>query len=161
MIEAMAKLTALKLKQMSKPGRFGDGGGLWLQVRDAEHRSWLFRYTIHGRARQMGLGPLPDVSLAEAREKARECRGALRDGIDPVERRRDQRAARAAEAGARTFRQVAELYIAAHEKGWRNPKHRAQWRSTLGTYAVPVFGDRPVASVDTADVTRALQCAGR
>jgi hypothetical protein len=70
----MTKLTALGVKRLIRPGRYGDGGGLWLQVRDAEHRSWLFRYKLHGRARQMGLGPLADVPLAEARDIATACR---------------------------------------------------------------------------------------
>ena len=64
---AGGKLTALRLKALTARGRYGDGAGLWLQVRDAEHRSWLFRYIGGGKQRQMGLGPFPDVSLAEAR----------------------------------------------------------------------------------------------
>ena len=70
------KLTALKVKSLTRPGRFGDGGGLWLQVRDSDRRAWLFRYTAATGQRQMGLGPFPDVSLAEAREAARLARAA-------------------------------------------------------------------------------------
>ncbi|MBV9777554.1 MAG: DUF4102 domain-containing protein, partial [Acetobacteraceae bacterium] len=88
----MGRLTALKIKGL-KPGRHGDGDGLWLQVRDAERRSWLFRYTLNGRAREMGLGPAGDVSLAEAREAARKCRAVLREGLDPLEQRRAARQA--------------------------------------------------------------------
>jgi hypothetical protein len=156
----MTKLTALGLKRMTKPGRYSDGGNLWLQVRDAEHRSWLFRYTLHGRARQMGLGPFPDVSLAEAREKAQEFRKLLRDRIDPIQRRHDELAARAAEAGAHTFRQVADMYLEAHERAWRNPKHRAQWRSTLagcGNSAVRIGHDL----IRCWGWRRVVQCAVR
>ena len=81
------KLSELRLKALTKPGRYGDGGGLWLQVRDAEHQSWLFRYSIAGRQRQMGLGPAADVTLADARELARQCRAAVRQGQDPIEDR--------------------------------------------------------------------------
>ncbi len=111
---ATDKLTAKGAKAKTTPGRYGDGGGLWLQVRDAEHRSWLFRYTWHGRARQMGLGPFPDVPHAEAREAAATCRRQLREGLDPIEHRRAARAG-AVRAHDLTFREVAERYLAANE----------------------------------------------
>ena len=138
---AANKLTALGVKRLVKPGRYGDGGGLWLQVRDAEHRSWLFRYALHGKARQMGLGPLADVTLADAREAAAACRRLLREGMDPIEHRRAARAG-AAEADGLTFREVAERYLAANEGAWRNEKHRYQWRATLET-AHAAFGGVP------------------
>lgn len=105
----------------------------------------------------MGLGPLPDVPLGEAREKALACRKLLLAGADPIEQRQSERAEQAAKAGAHTFRQVSDLYLGAHGKAWRNPKHRAQWRSTLETYAFPVLGDRAVATVDMAEVMRVLE----
>jgi hypothetical protein len=77
------KLTVVKVRALIKPGRYGDGEGLWLQVRDAEHRSWLFRFMLNGKARQMGLGAVEDVTLAEAREAAEEARKLLRQGSDP------------------------------------------------------------------------------
>jgi integrase len=154
---AVGKLTALKVKALTKPGRYGDGGGLWLQVRDAEHRSWLFRYTgSGGKQRQMGLGPFPDVSLADAREAANRCRAAVRQNQDPIEdRRKSKAAARAAMQGI-TFRQVADRYIAAHEAGWRNEKHRYQWRQTLDL-ACERIGQISVAAIATGDVMRVLE----
>ena len=153
----MVKLTALAVKRHVTPGRYGDGGGLWLQVRDAEHRSWLFRFTLHGKPREMGLGSLADTPLAEAREAATACRKLVRDGIDPIERRRLVRIEAAAKANANTFREVATRYITSHEAGWRNAKHAEQWTATLTTYAYPVFGDQSVATIDTAAVLRALE----
>ena len=153
----MAKLTALAVKRHVTPGRYGDGGGLWLQVRDAEHRSWLFRFTLHGKPREMGLGALADTPLAEAREAATTCRKLVRDGIDPIEQRRLVRIEAAAKANANTFREVATRYITSHEAGWRNAKHAEQWTATLTTYAYPVFGDQSVATIDTAAVMRALE----
>lgn len=147
----MPGLSALKVKSLTAPGRYSDGGGLYIQVRDPEHRSWLFRYTRHGKAHWMGLGPLRDVTLAEAREAARECRRRLLQGVDPISHRRIESAA------GMTFREVAVAYIAAHEPTWRNPVHRAQWRSTLESYVYPVFGDNPVASVEVGDITRVLE----
>jgi integrase len=113
---------------------------------------------LHGRAREMGLGPLHIVTLAEAREKSREARKLRHEGIDPIESRKAERAEeRLAAATAVTFKECAERYIEAHKAGWRNPKQAAQWPSTLATYAYPVFGDLPVQAVDVGLVTKALE----
>jgi integrase len=155
----MGKLTVLGMKRLS-PGRHGDGGGLWLQVRDADHRSWLFRFTLHGKAREMGLGPFPDVPLAEARDAATACRRLVRDGVDPIEKRREAAVAAAAakiQAQANTFRDVAGLYMKSHEAGWRNAKHIQQWTASLTNYAYAELGDRPVAAINTSAVMRVLE----
>src|SRR5690349_11363336 len=146
------KLTALKVQRLNTAGRYGDGSGLWLQVRDAEHKSWLFRYTFSGRAREMGLGPVRDVTLAEAREAARDARRLVRAGTDPIAQRREA----SSKARPATFREVAERYVAAHEATWRNEKHRYQWRATLDQ-ANFVFGDRAIASIETGDVMAVLE----
>jgi integrase len=153
---AGGKLSPFKIRNLTTPGRYGDGDGLWLQVRDARHRSWLFRYTTGGKQRQMGLGPFPDVSLAEAREAAREARAAVRKGIDPIDIRRVSKAAARAAADAMTFQQVADLYLAAHEAAWRNAKHRWQWKQTLNL-ACERIGKIPVAAIATGDVLRVLE----
>ncbi len=158
-VETMAsgKLTALKAKALTRLGRYGDGGGLWLQVRGADHRSWLFRYTAaSGRQRQMGLGPFPDVSLAEARDAAHRCRSAVRQHQDPIEDRRKIKAVARTAMQTMTFRQVADRYIAAHEAGWRNEKHRYQWRQTLDL-ACEQIGRTSVAAIGTGDVMRVLE----
>src|SRR5262245_34551712 len=100
-----ARLTAVKVRALVERGRCGDGGGLYLQVQAPQQRSWLFRYKLHGRARAMGLGAVADMSLAEAREAALECRRLIRQGIDPIDHRRSGRADSAALAG-RLFRDV-------------------------------------------------------
>jgi integrase len=139
------------------PGLYHDGGGLWVQVR-ARARSWVFRYTIAGQARMMGLGPLHTITLREARAKALEARKLLLEGTDPLGARVAQRQARRVSAAkAMTFRQCAAAYIDAHQAGWRNAKHTAQWGATLGAYVYPVFGELPVAGIDTALVTRAIE----
>lgn len=151
----MARLNTLRIRSL-QPGRHGDGGGLWLQVRNAEHRSWLFRFMLHGRAREMGLGPVADITLAEAREAARNCRRLLRDGVDPIENRRVARAAAREAAQVVCFREAVERYLRAHESTWRNEKHRYQWRATL-ELANAVFGDRAVPTIGTGDVMRVLE----
>lgn len=152
------KLSAARVNSLKQPGRYGDGDGLWLQIGPSGTKSWLFRYERDGRERQMGLGPLALVSLAEAREKTHACRKILLDGRDPIEERRATRAsARAEAAKGITFRDCAARYIAAHRAGWRNAKHAAQWGSTLEAYASPHFGDLHVGAIDTALVLKAIE----
>jgi integrase len=129
-----------------------------LQVSAAGTKSWVFRFKEAGKLREMGLGATHTIGLAEAREKARDCRRRRLDGIDPIEARKATRAqARLDAAKAMTFKQCAESYIASHKAGWRNPKHAAQWPSTLGAYVYPIFGALPVQAVDVGLVMRALE----
>src|SRR5262249_44650436 len=127
------KLTVKKIEALCKtPGRYRDGHGLVLQVINPNNASWQFHYERNGRARAMGLGPLHTVGLKDARERAYGARRLLLDGIDPLEAKRAEHDRRAAEAAKNvTFRQVAELYYAAHADSWTNAKHRAQFLSTL------------------------------
>jgi integrase len=148
----------------ARPIRLGDGGGLYLQIAPSGSKSWLFRFTLAGKAREMGLGPTGEpprgVTLAAARLAAAEARGLLRQGVDPIEHRGNslrQAEAERAKAAANTFRSVAETMIGAREAGWRNAKHRQQWRNTLATYAYPLIGEMPVAEVGTEDVLRVLR----
>jgi integrase len=135
-----------------------DGGGLYLKVSPAGVPSWVYRYAIAGREHGMGLGPLHAVSLAEARVKALECRKQRVDGLDPLEKRVEERAERRlARARAMTFQVCAEAYIDTHRSSWKSPKHAAQWPATLSTYVYPVFGPLPVDRIDTALVMKAVQ----
>ncbi len=152
------KLSALAVARAKEPGYYGDGAGLYLQVSRSGTKSWIFRFTIGGRQREMGLGALHTIPLALAREKARESRVNLLAGIDPLEARNaDKLAAALDRARAMTFEQCAAAYIAAHRGSWKSAKHAAQWESTLATYAAPVIGSMPVAAVDTALVVKVLQ----
>lgn len=152
------QLSALVVSRTREPGLYADGGGLYLQVTHADARSWIFRFMLNGRARSMGLGSLHTLTLAEARNKATECRKLCLDGIDPIEaRQRVRSAAQLDAAKAMTFDACAEAYIEAHKKGWRNEKHVDQWRNTLATYASPVFGALPVQAVDTGLVMRVIE----
>jgi len=152
-------LTVRQVKTETRPGLYGDGRGLYLRVGPTSSKSWILRFQLAGRRRDMGLGPVEFVSLAEARDKAHELRRALKlDSVDPIEAKRGaaRRVALAA-AKAMTFKQCAEAYIAAHKAGWRNAKHAAQWGSTLTTYAYPYFGDAAVQAVDVAFVMKAIE----
>ena len=158
MTRTIGKLTPAKVKNENKPGLYGDGGGLWLNVGPTGGKSWLFRYMLDGKAHAMGLGPLHTIGLADARERAAAARKLRRDGVDPLGKREAERQARRlAAASAITFKVCAGKYITAHRAGWRNAKHAAQWESTLTTYVYPVIGTLPVATIDTGHVTRILE----
>jgi integrase len=154
----IGKLTALKVEKVKRPGYYGDGGGLFLQLSKYGTKSWVFRFTTSGRLREMGLGSLDTYSLAEAREKARECRKLRDESKDPIEERKAARMqAKLDAAKAMTFQQCGERYIATQKAAWRNGKHAAQWPATLGTYVYPVFGALPVQAIDTALVIKAIE----
>lgn len=152
------RLTALKV-QKAKPGMHADGGNLWLQVTSKDARSWIFRFKspVEQRERMMGLGPVADIPLQEAREAARAARLLIRDGIDPIRHREQQRAQAAlAAAKDRTFAECAAEYYAEHEGGWRSAKHRHQWKSSVESYVNPIIGHLPVASIDDQLVIKVL-----
>jgi integrase len=157
MARTTGRLTALKVGRAKRPGMYADGGGLYLQVSDSG-ASWIYRYMIAGRAREMGLGPLALFGLADARAKALDARRKRHDGIDPIEARRADRAKALLDAAkAITFNECAEAYIRAHQAGWRNDKHVGQWKATLETYAEPIMGSLPVQTIDTAIVMRVIE----
>ncbi|MES3021700.1 MAG: integrase arm-type DNA-binding domain-containing protein [Pseudomonadota bacterium] len=157
MARTFNKLSVLKVNNLSKPGLYCDGGGLWLQVSSTGSKSWVFRFTIGGRRFHMGLGSLRDVSLAIARELAHDCGRRVRAGGNPlIERHEAAETQRRVQAKQVTFDACASAFIAAHRSTWRNPKHVQQWENTLATYVGPVFGTLPVDQVDTALVVKAL-----
>jgi len=136
-----------------------DQHGLYLQVTaNGTGRSWVYRYVLGGRQRYIGLGPAHTISLAKARELARECRELRLRNIDPlIERQRQKQALIAEQAKAVTFQNVAEAYLDLHLESFKNAKHRAQWRSTLATYAYPKLGNMTVADIGPADVLRCIE----
>ena len=152
------RLSALAVTRVTKPGMYADGLGLYLRVGPTGAKSWVFRYRVGNGRRDMGLGPLHTVTLADARVKAAECRRQRLDNSDPLQvREAALLAAKLEEAKAMTFQNCAEAYISAHASGWRNAKHADQWRNTLSSYAYPVFVDFPVQMVDTALVMKVLE----
>ena len=143
-----ALLNARKV-ETAGPGIYEDGAGLRLVVKPSGARSFVLRYQLDGKRRDMGLGRWPDVTLARAREKAAAARALKADGIDPLAaRKRDV---------VTTFQDVAEALIEAKRPGWRNAKHGAQWSSTLATYAYPSIGALDVRKITTADILGILR----
>ncbi len=160
------KLSAVEVTKAKGPAVLHDGGGLYLrvaaprEVRGVEvpgAKSWVFRFQLDGKRRDMGLGPFPDISLADARGKAAEHRKLRHEGIDPLDAKAAQRQAqRVSAAKGRTFRECAIEFIEKNRAGWRNAKHAAQWTATLATYVYPTLGELPVASIDAGLVVRVL-----
>jgi integrase len=152
------RITALHVAKLTRAGRYAVGDGAYLQISQWGTKAWIFRYQRDGRQRHMGLGPASLITLAEARERAREARRALLDGADPLTAKRERRAqARLQAAKGVTFKQAAERMMASHGAAWRNPKHRQQWKNTLSTYVYPHFGELSVAAVDTGLVLKVLE----
>jgi integrase len=151
-------LTVKRVAKLRDAGRYLDGNGLYLQVLSPSNRSWLLRYERGGRERWMGLGPLHAFDLDEARERARQARQQLADGIDPLDARKTERAKQAvAVAKSITFEQAALQYFNFHERKWANVKYSAQFLSSLRAYAFPVLGKLPVAEIDVGFVLKCLE----
>lgn len=149
----VGKLTAIKVKSIKEPGRYGDGDGLMFVHKPSGAQSWIVRVQAAGRRRDVGLGPYPAISLAEAREKAAETRKQFRGGIDPVEAKR---VSRRIQAALPTFREEATAFHEERKGQWDNPKHRDQWLSSLKAYAYPSIGDMRVDRITGADVRQLL-----
>ena len=156
-------LTPLAVKN-AKPGRHADGGGLHLLVKESGARSWVYRFMLSGKSRDVGLGAAgPDgIALSHARDARDALRLKVKAGIDPLEERQREAAqalatAQAAQVAGITFKAVAQAYIGANEGSWRNDKHRQQWKNTLATYVYPVIGELPVAKVATSHVLQILE----
>lgn len=152
------RLTAIRVAKEVEPGYYADGGGLYLQIAKSGARSWIFMYMLFGRRREMGLGPLTQVSLAAARKEAAEYRDLLKQKLDPIEARRGiVRQHRTDASPMITFREAAERFISDREPTWNNRKHAQQWKNTLSTYAYKVIGDVPVGDITTQMIVEVIQ----
>ena len=140
-------LSAQKVKNAG-PGRHGDGRGLFLYVKPSGARSWVLRFQVAGRRRDLGLGSFPDVTLAMARERATEARRLIAEGEDPIAKKHQSK--------PKTFKDAADELIESKRPGWKNAKHAAQWSSTLESYVYPKIGRLQVAKIQTADVMACL-----
>lgn len=149
------RLTAVGVSGCKDPGYYADGGNLYLKVGQTGSKSWIFRFTKEGRTRDAGLGPYPTVTLLRARERAEHCRQLVLNGVDPINARLEEKKNQAPPAAS--FKACAEAYLANHEAGWRNPKHRDQWRSTLKTYVYPLLGSLPIDAITTDHVLQVLE----
>ena len=152
---ATHKLTDRTLRSLADPGRYSDGGGLYFNVAKGGSKSWLFMYRWEGKRPEIGLGGYPAVSLAEARRKATEGRGHL-SGRPKRDPRQVWSARSTAEAGVKTFGELATEWMDANLEAYRNDKHRQQWRNSLENYAAPIW-NKPIESVTTDHVLNILQ----
>ncbi len=155
----------MEVRNLTHPGHAGNalvavGGvtGLYMQLTPGSGRSWILRIRVGNKRRDIGLGSFPTVSLSQARDKAREARDRIGQGVDPVEERKVTKAALVAAQGrGLTFDKATEAYLAAKLDAFKNAKHRQQWHNTLAHYASPVIGKMLVSDISVQDVLRVLQ----
>jgi integrase len=143
-------LSAIQIRNLSKPGRYADGNGLYLVVDPTGAKRWMLRTVVQGKRRDIGLGSTVLVSLAEARDAAMSLRRSARSGADPLAERQRARVI------VPTFAEAAERVHADHKASWRNEKHRAQWIDSLRQYAFPELGTRRIDRIDTPEIMRVL-----
>ncbi|MFZ7127721.1 MAG: tyrosine-type recombinase/integrase [Desulfobacterales bacterium] len=154
------EMTAIEIKRLTTPGRHAVGviPGLLLVVKDTGAKSWLLRTTIGDRRRNIGLGGYPEISLAAARDRARELKDLIRQGVDPVEQRKARRRALArSQKAAITFEEAARHCHKKKSTEFRSEKHAKDWFSSVERYAIPVIGRLPVNEVDLPHILSVLQ----
>lgn len=154
------ELSALEIGRLTAVGHHAVGGvaGLYLYVVESGARSWVLRTMVGGKRRHMGLGGFPEVTLAKARDKARAAKEQVSQGVDPiVQRLAVASSLKAQQATQKTFKEAALAYVDAHSQSWDNPKHRAQWVSTLENYAFPHIGNLLVRDVEQEQVLKVLE----
>ncbi|QDG78330.1 site-specific integrase [Labrenzia sp. PHM005] len=145
------KLSARQVQSLREPGRFGDGGGLYLVISKSGSKTWSLIFQFGGKRKEMGLGPFPVVSLADARLAAASARTLIKDGVNPIEHRKANGSSKQLTFGAFADSLLDDILVE-----FRNPKHKSQWRMTIREYAAPIR-DKPVADIDTADVLEVLK----
>lgn len=153
------ELSALEVKRLTKPGRHAVGtiSGLLLAVKDSGAKSWILRTVVGGKRRNIGLGSYPEISLADAKERARDAKEKIRQGIDPVEERRATSRALHEQSERMTFSEAARLCHEKKTSEFKNEKHAKQWISSVHRYAIPVIGDMPVDEIDLPHILQVLE----
>ena len=155
-----AELSPLSISRLKDPGLWAVGGvsGLYLHVNARGARSWILRVVVGDKRRDMGLGGYPDIGVADARQKAREARLKIEQGVDPILLRKQAKSElMALQATDKTFEQAAGEYIKIHAESWSNDKHRKQWERTLTAYAFPVVGKLSLRHIRQEHILKILE----
>ena len=148
----MALHTLKNVRSINKPGMHGDGGSLYMKVTKSGTKSWIYRFQLNGKRREMGLGDANIIGLAKARQLAADCRQTVADGKDPIDLRNVE-----VDTAVPTFQELAAEHIQQNESGWSNEKHAKQWAATLARYAFPVIGKLPVNQIETRHILNILE----
>ncbi len=151
-------LTDIVVKQLNQTGRYTDDQtkGLHLWIKASNQKYWIFRYTINGNRQNMSLGSYPEISLKQARQKAIKARNDVNTGVNPITEKKVSKAQNQAIKDKILFKDFALNYITTMRTRWSNPKHAAQWVSTMKTYAFPEIGNLPLDEIDTTHIQRIL-----
>lgn len=154
------ELSSLTVKRLTQKGLHAVGGtdGLHLQINENGAKSWILRIRIGNRRRDIGLGGFPKVSLSEARESARRIHQDVQQGIDPVQERKEKRAAQQASKAAEvTFKKAAEQFIATKSTEWKGKKQKQVWENSLSEYAYPVVGNLQIRNIELSHIVKILE----
>jgi integrase len=150
-------LTDRGIKSQVKPGRYADGNGLYLQVGKSGAKSWLFRYMLDSKSREMGLGSIRMETLSQAREKAKYCKNLLRSGIDPIRNRQERVAIEKADNKEMlSFQKCTEGYLKSHSASWKSARHEEIWLSSVKRFAYPIIGSIHVNKIERGHIMRIL-----
>ena len=155
------QLSAIKVKSIKAPGYYLDSDGLYLQVSSSGTKSWIYRFMLENRRRDMGLGSLDTLSLADARIQRNDQKKLVKQGIDQIANRTAIQSQRIAEEQKKqreriTFQLCAEEYISSRQAEWKSPKSSQQWMNTLTNYAYPILGHIPVNKIDHDHLLKCL-----
>jgi integrase len=158
MARPIHRLSDVTIRQRRRPGMVADGGNLYLRIDPGGTKAWVFRYAMHGKTRDAGLGSYPAITLVKARTEAERYRALVAAGTDPLAAREEERQAeRLKAARAKTFEEAADEFFGVRAAGWRNPKTATLLRAALKTHAYPIIGKLSVAAVDTGLVMQVLE----
>ena len=157
MAKQINKLSVRGIKSQNKSGRYADGNGLYLQVGKSGAKSWLFRYMLDGKSREMGLGSIRIETLSQAREKAKHCKKLLKSGTDPIRDRQKHIAIEKADNKEMlSFQKCTEGYLKAHSASWRSARHAGIWLSSVKRFAYPIVGSIHVNKIERGHIMNIL-----
>lgn len=157
MAKQINKLSDRGIKSQNKSGRYADGNGLYLQVSTSGAKSWLFRYMLDGKSREMGLGSIRTETLSQAREKAKHCKKLLKSGTDPIRDRQERIAIEKADNKEMlSFQKCTEGYLKSHSASWRSARHAEIWLSSVKRFAYPIIGSIHVNKIERRHIMNIL-----
>jgi len=151
-------LTDIVIRQLNQAGRYTDDQtkGLHLWIKASNQKYWIFRYTINGNRQNMSLGSYPEISLKQARQRAIRARNDINTGVNPITEKKGSKAQNQVIKNQMLFKDFALNYITTMQPRWSNPKHAAQWVSTMKTYAFPEIGNLTLDEIDTTHIQKIL-----
>ncbi len=151
----MGLLKANEINKIKQKGIYSDGDGLRLRVDKNNNKNWVFRYSMFGKSKDMGLGKFPIVTLNDARQKLVNAKKIIYEGKDPIKLKKEKQIE--LKRKSITFKKIRDEFIETFQVEWSNSKHKNQWINTLKTYADPIIGDLAPSEIKTHHVLSILK----